>query len=427
MNVTAVNNKKTIRAWAFFDWANSAYSLIITVAIFPLYFNAVVEDEFVLWGMHLTDTNAFSYSISFAYIIIALFLPILGGIADHSGRRMTFMRRFTILGAVACISLFFFKDHSLVALGMISFMLATIGFAGGQAFNNAFLPIIATADQYDRVSAKGFAYGFVGSVILLIIILVCIQAWEAFGFVSQEMATRSAFVMVGVWWLSFSQITFRRMPKEEKLALDPHLIFKGYKELKTVWSSLRQDKNIVGFLLAFFFYSAGTQTLLFLASTFAADELNFGGTEMILLILLLQILAIGGAYLFSYVSKVMGNKISIILMLLIWIAICIFAYYTYSKVGFYIIASFVGLVMGGIQSVSRATYSKLIPRSATEIASYFSFYDLLEKVAIVLGTFSFGLIETMTGGMRNSILALICFFIIGMVILSTTKIEERTA
>lgn len=420
------NDKRTINAWAMFDWANSAYALVITAAIFPIYFNSVIDDEFLLFGISFTDSSIFSYSISLAYLMIAAVLPLLTGIADYSGKRLLFMRLFTIMGSLACMILFFFEGMSQLGLALIGFMLAVIGFAGGQVFYNAFLPIITTEDRFDKVSAKGFAYGYIGSVILLIINLVMIQKPQWFGLQDAGIASRISFFMVGLWWIGFAQITFRRMPKDNQKSLSNKFFKQGYSEIRKVWKQVKKMQNIKRFLIAFFAYSAGVQTVIFLASTFATDELKFEASELIAVILILQLVGIGGAYLFAFVSKKLGNKISIIIMLIIWMAICIYAYFVTQKLEFYFIAVAVGMVMGGIQSISRSTYSKLIPENTTETASYFSFYDVLEKTAIVLGTFTFGFIDQIMGGMRNSVLALSAFFLIGIILMTRVKIKASS-
>lgn len=424
-NAILRNDKRTIQAWAMFDWANSSYALVIAVAIFPLYFNSegvMPDGEFYFMGIPVTKTSLFSYSLAFAYIIIAATLPLLSGIADYGGKKMFFMKFFTTMGSLACIALVFFTKDT-IALGVFGFVIATVGFAGGQVFYNSFLPLIATEDQFDKVSAKGFSYGYIGSVILLIANLVLIQKYDWFGFADAGMPVRLSFVMVGLWWIGFAQITFSRLPNDITQKFSSKILSKGYEELQKVWKIVKSQRNIKWFLFSFFFYSAGVQTVLFLASTFATDELKFGATDLIILILLLQLVAIGGAYLFAGLSNRKGNKIAIITMLIIWICICVIAYFVIEKIQFYAIAAMVGLVMGGIQSVSRSTYSKLIPPETKDTASFFSFYDVLEKIAIVLGTFSFGFIDQMMGGMRNSILALIFYFVIGLLVLFTVQVK----
>lgn len=359
-------------------------------------------------------------------MIIAFCAPALSGIADSSGRKKFFLRSFTMLGATACIALFYFKGMGQLYLGAGAFILATIGFAGGLVFYNSYLPEIATEDQYDKVSAKGFAYGYVGSVILLLINLAIILKPEFFGISTPGLPARIAFVMVGMWWIGFSQITFKYLPKDNKTVVGSNIITKGFREIKKVWYELKSQGNTKKFLLAYFCYSAGVQTVLYMASTFADKELKFPASELIAIIIILQLVAIGGAYLFAHLSKLKGNKFSLIFMLVIWVIICIAAYAVNTKLQFYLLASAVGMVMGGIQSLSRSTYSKLLPTNLHDTTSYFSFYDVLEKLAIVVGTFSFGFIENLTGGMRNSVLTLGLFFILGIIFISKVKVPERS-
>ena len=428
------NNPRTIIGWAFFDWANSAYALVITVAIFPGYFLAVTGDgndqtvDYVtVLGMTMTNSSMFAYCISLAYLVIALVSPLLSGIADYGGRRIAFLRFFTLLGALACISLAFFKGMPTLWVGAVGFILATIGFAGGIVFYNSFLPTIATEDRYDDVSAKGFSYGFIGSVILLLVNLAVILNHEWFGLRTEGMAAQTAFVMVGLWWMGFAQIPFRRLPADRPARHTENLMRKGYEELGKVWRSIRTDRNTVLFLLAFFCYNAGVQTVLFLASAFATEELNFSPTNLIFLVLILQIVAIGGAWASAKLSGRRGNKFSIMVMLAIWTAICIVGYFVQTGLDFYLLAAAVGLVMGGIQSLSRATYAKFLPENTPDTASYFSFYDVTDKVSTVVGTFTFGVVEQLTGGMRNSVAALAVFFVVSVLVLRLVQVRRIAA
>jgi UMF1 family MFS transporter len=420
-----INDVKVINGWAFFDWANSAYALVITAAIFPNYFIRMTDDYIPVFGVNISNSSLYAFSISFSYLIIALLLPILSGIADYSGRRLFFLKSFTALGSIACAGLFFFKGMPQVGLALGFFILATIGFDGGKVFYNSYLPIIATPDRYDNISAKGFAFGYIGSVILLITNLFIILNPTLFGIPEgSTLAVRLAFLMVGLWWILFAQIPFKRLPREQKTAFEPQIFRKGLNEIRQVWRALKSEKNIKRFLLSFFCYSAGVQTIIFLAATFAEKELHFGSSELIVVILILQLVAIGGAYFFALISKLKGNKISIMSMLVIWVSICIMAYLIDQKYQFYLMASLVGLVMGGIQSMSRSTYSKLISDKKEDATSYFSFFEVLEKIAIVFGTFSFGFIDQISGGMRNSVLILALYFIIGMIILAGVHLKK---
>jgi UMF1 family MFS transporter len=419
-----LNDPATIRAWVFFDWANSAFALVITVAIFPAYYIAVTEDQVSFLGLSLSNSALYAYAISTAYLIIASLSPLLSGMADYGGKKKTFLKLFTYLGGLSCLSLFFFRESHQVFLGTGAFMLGMIGFAGGLVFYNAYLPEIATEDRFDRVSARGYAYGYVGSVLLLLVNLALIQFHEPLG-LGEGLATRLAFLMVGLWWLGFSIIPFRRLPDQDAARPDTDLLARGVAELKGVWRTARRMRNLKRFLYSFFCYSAGVQTVLFLAATFAEKEMAFETAELIAVILLLQVLAIGGAYLFARLSDLRGNKFSLLCMLLIWTGICLTGYFVRTSLQFYALAATVGLVMGGIQSLSRSTYSKLLPENTEDTASFFSFYEVLEKVAIVLGTFCFGLMDQLTGSMRTSILLLAFFFLLGLSILLSIRIERR--
>ena len=422
-STTPLNDKRTIFGWAIFDWANSSYALVITAAIFPAYFAGVTDKVISLGSMEIYSSTLYSFCISFAYLIMAIISPILSGIADYSGRKKAFLRFFTTLGSLACISLFFFKGMDQLAIGTIGFILATIGFSGGLVFYNSYLPEIVSEDQYDSISARGFAYGYVGSVILLIINLLVITYHESLG-IDKGLATRLAFVMVGLWWIGFAQITFRRLPNDIRNRSTENLFSKGFDEIKKVWNKVKVEGNIKRFLFAFFCYSAGAQTVIFLASVFAEKELKFEMGQLIVTILLLQIVAIAGAYLFAKISDRKGNIFSLAIILCIWIVICFLAYFVTESLQFYFLASLVGLVMGGVQSLSRSTYSKLIPEETKDTTSFFSFYDVLEKIAIVVGTFSFGIIEQLTGSLRYSVLALAVFFVVGLLLIAKVKLRK---
>lgn len=426
-----LNDKKTINGWAMFDWANSAFALVITAAIFPGYFSEVTQgntEGLLDFGwIKLENTAVYAYATSAAYLIITLLSPLLSGIADYGGKRKFFLRFFTTLGSLSCLSLFFFNSVDTLTIGLMGYMLAMIGFAGGLVFYNSYLPDIATEDQYDRISAKGFAYGYIGSILLLCVNLLVIMKPEVFGLSTDNyLPVRIAFLTVGFWWIGFAQIAFARLPPDSNHATKGNLVSKGMEELKKVWAKVKVNQPIKTFLGAFFCISAGAQTVIFLAAIFGKDELGFETTELITIILLLQVIGILGAYFFAWLSKLKGNIFALIVVALIFIIICISAYFVTQKGQFYGIAAAVGLVMGGVQSLSRSTYSKLIPKGATDLTSYFSFYDVLEKIAIVSGTFIFGVVNQLTGGMRNSVVTLSVFFLISIFFLSRVNMKSTT-
>ncbi len=424
MSTVALNNKKVINAWALFDWANSAYALVISTAIFPGYFEEYTPKNIEILGMDVANSALYSFAVSFSYIIIASLSPLLSGIADYTGRRMFFMRLFTVIGSIACSALFFFKGEEQLWLGTSAFILATIGFAGSIVFYDSYLPLIVTEDRYNKTSAKGFTYGYIGSVILLIFILIMILKPELFGFQGGQTGARVGFLLVGIWWIGFAQYTFKHLPKDKKNVFQNKFIKQGYQELIGAWKGLKEMPQTQRFLVAFFFYTAGVQTIIYLATLFGKVELGFETSELIILVLILQLVAIGGAHLFAHIGNILGNKISILVMIVIWVAICLAAFFTYDKLTFYIIAGFVGLVMGGIQSQSRATYAMMIPEKTQDTTSYFSFYDVVYKVAIVGGTFIFGLVNNITGNMRHSVLALAILFVVGFYFMSRTTIGD---
>lgn len=425
MSSVIMNNKKTVNAWAIFDWANSAYALVISTAIFPGYFIEYTPEEISLGPLKFSNSSLYSFAVSISYIIIACLSPLLSGVADFSGRRKFFLKLFTLIGSLACISLYFFDDKVDLWLGTSAFILATIGFSGSLVFYDSYLPIIVTEDRYNKVSAKGYTYGYIGSVILLVVILMMIQKPEWFGIVDGKNGARIGFVLVGVWWLGFAQYTFKYLPKDSFIKFTSSMVKDGYKEIRVAFKNVQSSPNIKSFLLAFFFYSAGVQTVIYLATIFAKKELGFETSELIMLVLLLQLVAIGGAYLFSIIGDKKGNKFSILTMIVIWFLICGAAYFTYDKVTFYFIASFVGLVMGGIQSLSRASYSMLLPEKDHDTTSYFSFYDVVYKSAIVGGTFLFGVVDNITNNMRYSVLALAFCFVAGFYFMWKTTITSK--
>jgi len=417
------NNKSTIKAWAMFDWSNSAYNLVITSTIFPAYYTIITTteqngDKVMFFGREFTNTALSNYALSVAYLIMAIILPVLSSVADFRGNKKVFMKVFTYIGSFACAGLYFFKLETL-ELGIICFTLAAMGYIGGVMFNNSYLPEIASVDQQDSVSAKGFAYGYVGSVLLQIICFVFVLKPELFGITDPSLPARLSFLLVGIWWISFSQIPFKKLPagspNYDKLSkID---VKSGFQELVKVWHQLKEMAILKRFLLGFFFYSMGVQTIMLVAAGFGEKVLKLGTSKLIAIILIIQLVAILGALIMSYCAKKYGNIQVIIAVLLVWIGVCAAAYYIQNEGQFYAVAAIVGLVMGGIQSISRSTYSKFLPENTPDTASFFSFYDVTEKLAIVIGLFSFAYIEEITGSMRNSAMSLAGFFIIGLLIL----------
>lgn len=423
------NDPKVINAWATYDLANSVYNLVITATIFPIYYKEVTShtdaygnrsDMITFLGMQFKNTALYDYAIAFAYLLIASIIPLLSGIADYGGNKKRFMKFFTYLGSSSCVMMYFFTADNLW-LGILLVILACIGFSGSLVFYNAYLPEIATPDMQDKVSAKGFALGYAGSSLLLIFNLSLVLMPDIYGISSTGMATRMAFVTVGIWWALFAQIPFYYLPDNpyNKKPGGQYLL-KGYRELMQVWNELKSQQGLKRFLTAFFVYSMGVQTVVLVATHFGSIEIGMNTAELITTILIIQFVAIAGSYLFSYSSKRIGNIQTLKAGTVVWALTCVAAYFIHNSLQFYAIAFCVGLVMGGIQSLSRSTYSRMLPETADH-ASYFSFYDVCEKWSIVCGMALFGLITDISSSMRQPVLALILFFVAGFALLSRLK------
>ena len=434
-------SKRVINSWAMYDWANSAYNLVITSTIFPAYYDAItttkdaagtiVSHKVVFLGKEFESASLYNYAIAFAYLVIAVMSPILSSIADYKGNKKSFMRFFCYLGGLACCTLYRF-DSSTLSLGIVCAILAAIGYCGSLVFYNSYLPEIADEADRDRVSAKGFAFGYVGSVILQVACFLFVLKPEFFGIKDASFAPRLSFLLVGLWWMGFAQVTFRNLPKTKPALQNrsQNIFTNGFKELNKVWQQVKQLPVLKRFLFSFFFYSMGVQTVMLAATLFGSQVLQLPTPKLIACILIIQLVAIAGAYIMAKMSERFGNFRVLMFVVVIWIGICIAAYYITTEMQFYVIAAVVGLVMGGIQSLSRSTYSKVMPETR-DTASFFSFYDVTEKVAIVIGMFSFGFVQELTGNMRNSIMGLIAFFLLGLIFLFTTlqkqKLQSRLA
>ncbi|MBL7815671.1 MAG: MFS transporter [Saprospiraceae bacterium] len=425
VNTVKINDPRTMNGWAFFDCANSAHSLVITTAVFPPFFAAVAPAEVEFLGSKVESSAMLAYAITISYAVIAFTSPTLSGVADYGGKRKFFMRIFTMLGAISCMAMFFMERPDEWQIGFWTYVLAMIGYAGGVVFNNAYLPIIATPDKFDSLSARGFTYGYIGSTLLLVVNLAMILFYDKLGFPDKGIPTRLAFIMVGVWWLGFSQITFNRMPKDANTPLSMDIVSRGFGELKKVFQTVKSNFNLKRYLASFFFFDSGVQTMLFLATVFATKELGFETTELIVLVLILQLVAAGGAFLFAKLSGKKGNKFALVVMLCIWILITFLAFFIKEKTAFYALGGLLGFVQGGIQSLARATYAKLMPEGTKDTTSFYSFYDLTDKLAVIMGTFVFGSIDQIIG-IRYSVLAMGILFVIGIILILPVKIPRTT-
>lgn len=422
-------SKKLLNAWAFYDWANSVYSLVITSAVFPIFYQALFRaanvETVVIFGGEIRSTPLITYTSAAAFLMVSLLIPILSGIADYVGNKKIFMKFFCYLGALSCMGMYFFSLEN-IEISLLLYFLALVGFWSSWVFYNSYLPDVAFPDQQDALSAKGFSLGYIGSVILLVFNLGMIMVPEVFGINGEGASIKAmqySFVSVGLWWILFSQYTFYHLPKGNKSnnKVTTKILFDGFRELQGVYRSLSENLLLKKYLAAFFVYSMAVQTVMLVATYFGEQEINWGGDDertlgLISSILIIQLVAIIGAQLTSKASSKFGNIPTLIVINFIWASICVVAYFIYEPIEFYITAGFVGMVMGGIQALSRSTYSKFLPETK-DTTSYFSFYDVAEKIGIVIGMLIYGIIDQITGSMRNSIFFLMLFFVIGIFLL----------
>jgi Permeases of the major facilitator superfamily len=444
-----IPRRKLINAWCMYDWANSAYNLVITSTIFPAYFegitrNRLPNNEVEFLGRRFVNTALYNYALAAAFVIVAMISPILTSISDYKGNKKNFMRFFCTLGAAACAGLYFFAPDPVtetttslstgsLSWGILCMVLATIGFWASLVFYNSYLPDLVPERLRDRISARGYTWGYIGSVLLQVLCFVVVFLPETFGFTTDYeknyMPARISFIMVAIWWLGFAQISFRYLPiNSAKERHERRNVFSnGFLELKKVWNQVKVLPVLKRFLFSFFWFSAGIQTVFLSATQFGAKELHLATDKLIVTIMIIQLVAIPGAILISRLSEKFGNLQTLMAVVMVWVGICIAAYFIQTDIQFYILGAVVGLVMGGIQSLSRSTYANLMPETK-DTASFFSFYDVTEKIALVIGMASFAFIEELTvghGGMRNSVLALMVFFMVGFLWLGWTLRTQR--
>lgn len=462
MAVLEKGSKRLLNAWAFYDWANSVYSLVITSAVFPIFYGALFRmkdvETAIVFGGEIERAPLISYTTSLAFVFIALVTPLVSGVADYIGNKRVFMKFFCYLGGASCIGLYWFSiEGSDIYFSLACYFFGLVGFWVSYALNNSYLPDVAFEHQQDKISAKGFSLGYAGSVILLLINLGMVMFPDLFGFdmsipeairesENQDLiaqaeekakdaasieAMKVSFVTVGIWWMLFSQYTFFHLPKGNKKESSnkSNIIFNGFRELKLVWNQLLDQPKLKRYLVAFFVYSMAVQTVMLIATYFGEEEIDWGSDKertmgLIISILLIQVIAIAGALVTARASKIYGNIKALVVINILWVCICVYAYFLITPMDFYIAAGCVGIVMGGIQALSRSTYSKFLPETK-DTTSFFSFYDVAEKVGIVIGTFIYGFIAQITGSMRNAILFLIVFFLSGVILLLRVRKTEK--
>ncbi len=420
---TKISKQKQIKGWVMFDWANSAYNLVIVSTVFPIIFKAFVPDNSEFLGINFKSSDSlYTYAMCFSYLVISIITPLLSGIADYGGYKKRYMQFFSTMGAVACASLFFFDaEHQWI--GIAGAIIASIGFSGSLVFYNGFLSELVPKKLHDKVSAKGFSYGYLGSSLLLILVIVLDKTKGLFGIESNTLMFRIGFILVGLWWFGWARWTFSVLPKGEKSDLsNKEMMSKGFQELKHVWKQIKELPRLKRFLSAFFIIDLGVQTIVIIAPLFAMKVFDMQGGELVPLVLIMQFLGIGGAFIFSKVSKKFGNVSALIGPSIVYLGVCLLAVFANQKWMVYLIAAMIGFAMGGIQALFRSTYSKLLPET-NDHASFFSFFDITEKVAIVAGTFTYAAVETIAAGMesgfaeRLGVATLALFFLAGLLLL----------
>jgi UMF1 family MFS transporter len=453
MAVLEKGSKKLLNAWAFYDWANSVYTLTIASSIFPIFYSALFITEIKkvqAFGFEFKSTALITFVTAFTFLVVAITSPILSGIADYVGNKKSFLKFFCYVGSAGCIGLYWFDiTPEKIHLSLLFYFMGLIGYWGSLVFYNSYLPDIAFPEQQDSVSAKGFALGYLGSVLLLIFNLCMVMFPQYFGFdlsvpktildngneveianalkaakdAASFKAMKVSFITVGVWWALFSQYSFYYLPKGVSSGhkVTKAVVFNGLRELQQVWKQLKLNLRLKRYLHAFFVFSMAVQTIMLVAVYFGEEEISWGSDSektmgLIVSILVIQLVAILGAYLTAKASYKFGNIKTLIVINGIWMALCFYAYFMRTPMQFYIAASIVGLVMGGVQSLARSTYSKFLPETE-DTTSYFSFYDVAEKIGIVIGMVIFAFIDQITGSMRNGILFLFVFFLAGIVLL----------
>ncbi len=425
-----IGDPKVIRGWTMYDWANSVYSLTITSAVFPIFYVAVTEpqgQDLVKEKIGIPAASMYSYALSAGFLIVALIAPLLSGIADHSGNKKSYLKMFCYLGAASCAGLFFFDPQNVIP-GLILVMLACAGFSGSLIFYDAFLPEIAERKDHDRISARGYTMGYIGSVILLILNLLMVMKPGVFGIPDRDgLPARLTFLTVGIWWAGFAQFAFSILPdRTAPITRNENVVLSGYRELRKTWNQLKRSQRLKKYLAAFFMLNMGIQTVMYLAVSYAKREIKdigengsiipIGDASLIISILIIQLVAIVGAFLFVRLSSRFGNVKALMIGCSVWILLCLAAYRIQWATEFYALAAGVGLVMGGSQALARSTYSKFLP-DTKDHASYFSFYDVSYYIGTVLGTFLYGAIFHITGDLRNTVIAIGSFFVIAFVLL----------
>ncbi|SES98033.1 MFS transporter, UMF1 family [Salinibacillus kushneri] len=410
--------KKAIKSWMLYDWANSAFATTMMAAVLPVFYSDY-------YASNLTDqmaTSYWGYTQSIAVFIVAVLSPVLGAISDYSQAKKKFLRFFAYMGIIASI-LFAFVGEGQYLFASILMVIGSVGFSGGNVFYDAFLPEIADKGEMDKVSTSGFAFGYIGGGVLLFINILMILQYEMFGFPNVATATKTALASVGIWWFLFSLPLFKNVKEEKrsKQKKDQSYLVIGFQRVGTTFRSLRNFKQLFLFLIAFWLFNDGISTIIRMATVYGR-EIGIASNDLIVALLITQFVGIPCTFLFGWLAGKIHPKKALTLALLVYVAIVILGYFMSSALHFYLLAVCVGFVQGGSQALSRSIFGRMVPRQKE--AEFYGFYGISSKFAAIVGPFVFGLVGQITGSSRLGILALLTFFIVGIILLQMVNIEK---
>lgn len=416
-----MKKRKEIVSWAMYDWANSAFATTIMAAVLPVFYYDVAAKN-----LDRTTASAFyGYSQSIAMVCVAILAPILGALADYSNSKMKFLRFFAYMGMIASVLLAFVGEGDYL-LASFLLIIGTIGFSGSNVFYDAFLPEIAPEEDIDRISTRGYAFGYIGGGLLLVINLAMIMKPGLFFLPNTLIATQLSFASVGVWWFLFSIPMFRNV-KERKLEtrkISGSYIGIGFKRLKETFKEINQFKNLLVFLIAFWLYNDGISTIIKMATIYGRD-IGIGSTDLIAALLITQFVGIPFAFLFGWIAKKINPKRALYIALWTYVIIIIFGYFMQTALHFYLLAITVGFVQGGSQALSRSIFGSMVPKNRH--AEFFGFYGISAKFSAIFGPFVFALVGQLTGSSRLGIVSLLIFFLVGMLLLKRVDIDQGKA
>jgi MFS transporter, UMF1 family len=405
------------KSWALYDWANSAYSMTVTTAILPLYFKSIYQNA---GGSAATSTAYWGYASSIATLLLAIIAPILGTLADYKGYKKKFFSLFFIIGIVTTAMLALVPNTNWVML-LVLYVLTTIGFSGANVFYDAFLVDVTTEERMDKVSTWGFALGYIGSTIPFIISMAIVMLAQ-FKILPISVAggSKIAFVITSIWWLIFTIPMLKKVNQVHGIDIEPNPIANSFKRIGKTFKNIRNHRKVFLFLLAYFFYIDGVDTIIKMASSYGAD-LGIDSTTLLIVLLATQFVAFPFAILYGRLSERYRGKTMIYVAIIMYTLICIYAYFLKTKLDFWVLAMLVGTSQGGIQALSRSYFGKLVPKENAN--EFFGFYNIFGKFAAVMGPFLVGIVTQLTGKTNNGVFSIIILFIVGGILL--TRVPEE--